>query len=203
MKNNKKKDTKVKVKIVEDELQPEIEEVDMAEEIDTLDDNEVNDSDLPPEKDELTLLNEKYSALEDKYIRAVAEFENFKKRANQELKDRVKYSCQGLAKNIIPSLDNLERAIHQSKDSNNEELQEFINGVEMVEKQIYETFEKNDILRTNPLGDVFDPNLHEAVGVVETDDVEPDHIVSVFQAGFKLHDRVIRPAMVQVAKKKS
>jgi molecular chaperone GrpE len=73
--------------------------------------------------------------------------------------------------------------------------------VDMVLQQFYEAFAKHHIERIFPRGEPFDPNRHEAVSVIETDAVEPDHIAAVFQAGYILHDRVIRPAMVQVAKK--
>ncbi len=139
----------------------------------------------------------------DKYIRLVAEFENFKKRTNQEMQTRFKFANQSLALNIITGLDNLERALIQAKDEENEQEKEFIRGIEMVQQQLFDALKQNNIERVFPKGEQFDPNKHEAMGIIETEDVEPDHIAEVFQAGYILHDRVIRPAMVQVAKKKS
>ena len=105
--------------------------------------------------------------------------------------------------NIITGLDNLERAINQAKEEGgNEQLKEFLTGIEMVQQQLFEALEKNNIERIFPKGEPFDPNKHEAMGVIETDEIQPDHIAEVFQAGYMLYDRVIRPAMVQVAKKK-
>ena len=144
-------------------------------------------------------LNEK----NDKYMRLAAEFENFKKRTTQEMQTRFKFANQSFALNIITGLDNLERALVQAQDDENEQLKEFVKGIEMVQQQLYEALKQNNIKRVSPKGELFDPNEHEAMGVIETDDVEPDHIAEVFQAGYILHDRVIRPAMVQVAKKKS
>ncbi len=147
-------------------------------------------------------LQAKIAEKEDKYMRLLAEFENFKRRSIQEMQSRFKYASQPLALNIITGLDNLERAINQAKEEENEQLKEFVTGLEMVQQQFYEAFEKCDIERTSPIGEPFDPNKHEAVTVLETDEVEPDHIAEVFQASYVLHDRVIRPARVQVAKKK-
>ncbi len=140
---------------------------------------------------------------DDKHVRLLAEFENFKRRSTQEMQSRFKFASQSLSLSIISGLDNLERAIDQAKeDSDNEQLQEFVAGIEMAKQQFYEAFEKNNIERIYPKGELFDPNKHEAMGVVETDAVQPDHVAEVFQAGYLLHDRVIRPAMVQVSKKK-
>jgi len=141
------------------------------------------------------------SEKEDRYMRLAAEFENFKKRSFQENQSRVKFASQSLALNVISGLDSLERAISQAKEEENEQIKEFITGIEMVQQQFIEALSKNNIERINPQGERFDPNIHEAMAVIETDEVEPDHISNVFQPGYILHDRVIRPAMVQVAKK--
>ncbi len=138
----------------------------------------------------------------DKFMRLAAEFENYKKRTTQEMQSRIKFASQPLALNIITALDNLERALVQANEEENEQLKEFVRGVEMVQQQLFEALKQNNIERVDPKGEPFDPNKHEAMGVIETDEIEPDHIAEVFQAGYFLHDRVIRPAMVQVAKKK-
>lgn len=171
--------------------------------------SEDGESDTPDEQKEETKeeMEERFKGQlaekEDKYVRLLAEFENFKRRSTQEMQSRFKFASQSLSLSIITGLDNLERAIDQAKgDSDNEQLQEFVTGVEMVKQQFHDAFEKNNIERIFPKGEVFDPNKHEAMGVIETDEIQPDHVAEVFQAGYLLHDRVIRPAMVQVAKKK-
>ncbi len=122
------------------------------------------------------------------------------------MQSRFKYASQPLAMAIISGLDSLERAIDQAEQAIEEEditqFKEFVAGINMVKQQFYDAFKNNSIERTFPKGDLFDPNIHEAMGVIESDKVEADHIAEVFQAGYYLHDRVIRPAMVQVAKKK-
>ncbi len=169
--------------------------MDNAEDIGGEEEPETMESLKARHKNELAEKNEKY-------MRLAAEFENFKKRSNQEMQTRFKFASQSLALNIISGLDNLERALEQAKEEENEQLKEFVRGIEMVQQQLYEALEKNNIERIYPKGEQFDPNHHEAMGIIETEEVEPDHIAEVFQAGYILHDRVIRPAMVQVAKKK-
>ena len=138
----------------------------------------------------------------EKYIRLVAEFENYKKRMTQDMQTRFKFASQPLALNIISGLDNLERALAHAQEEENEQLDEFITGIKMVQQQLFDALKSNNIERVFPQGERFDPNFHEAMGVIETDEIEPDHIAMVFQAGYVYHDRVIRPSMVQVAKKK-
>lgn len=145
-------------------------------------------------------LSQELEAAKDKYVRLVAEFENFKRRSTQEMQSRFKFASQGLVSSLISGLDSLERAIEQAKEEENEALREFVTGIEMAKQQFYEAFAKHHIERIEPKGELFDPNRHEAMGVIETDEVKPDHVAEVFQAGYLLHDRVIRPAMVQVAK---
>jgi molecular chaperone GrpE len=168
------------------------------------DDQTVEEAEKEPETiEELEArYKDELAGKDDKYIRLVAEFDNFKKRSTQEMQTRFKFASQQLGLNIISGLDNLERALVQAQEEENEQLKEFVRGVEMVQQQLYDALKHNNIERFYPKGELFDPNQHEAMGVVETEEVEPDHVAEVFQAGYIMHDRVIRPAMVQVAKKK-
>lgn len=148
-------------------------------------------------------LGAKIQGLQEQLLRQAAEFENFKKRSLQETTARIKYAATNLVKDLLPGLDNLERALEHAENSGEEnaELKQFIEGVEMVQNQFYEALKKNHVERYAPQGEPFDPNLHEAVGMIPSDEVEPDHVALVMQAGYKLHDRVLRAAMVQVAAK--
>ncbi|MBU2512116.1 nucleotide exchange factor GrpE [bacterium] len=182
----------------------ESEKTQLAEDEEESKEEENSITDLPETMEQL---EERYKTelaeMGDKYIRLAAEFENFKKRTNQEMQNRFKFANQQLALNIITGLDNLERALIQaSEEEDNSQLQEFVLGIKMVQQQLHDALKQNNIERVYPKGELFDPNKHEAMGVIETEEVEPDHIAEVFQAGYFLHDRVIRPAMVQVAKKK-
>ena len=136
--------------------------------------------------------------MEDRFLRVNAEFENYKKRMIRESSDRLKYFHLDLIKELLPSLDNLERAISHAKSENND-VDSMIEGLEMVNKMTHEVFEKFGVSRVDTIGEVFDPNFHQAVGVVESDSVPENHIVEECLGGYLLHDRIIRPAMVRVS----
>ena len=108
--------------------------------------------------------------MEDRFLRVNAEFENYKKRMIRESSDRLKYFHLDLIKELLPSLDNLERAISHAKSENND-VDSMIEGLEMVNKMTHEVFEKFGVSRVDTIGEVFDPNFHQAVGVVESDSV--------------------------------
>jgi len=138
--------------------------------------------------------------MEDRYLRINAEFENYKKRMIRESSDRLKFFNLDLIKELLPSLDNLERAISHAKIDNTD-VESMIEGLEMVNKMTHEVFEKFGVSRVNTVGEVFDPNIHQAVGVVESDSVPENHVVEECLGGYLLHDRIIRPAMVRVSGK--
>ena len=138
--------------------------------------------------------------MEDRYLRVNAEFENYKKRMIRESSDRLKFFNLDLIKELLPSLDNLERAISHAKIDNTD-VDSMIEGLEMVNKMTHEVFEKFGVSRVNTIGEVFDPNIHQAVGVVESDSFPENHVVEECLGGYLLHDRIIRPAMVRVSGK--
>ena len=141
-----------------------------------------------------------YEKLNDDYLRLAAEFENYKKRIIRENSERLKFFNLDLIKELLPSLDNLERAITHAK-SENKDFDSMIEGLEMVNKMTHEVFEKFGVSRVNTVGEVFDPNIHQAVGVVQSDSVPENHVVEECLGGYLLHDRIIRPAMVRVSGK--
>ena len=138
--------------------------------------------------------------MEERFLRVNAEFENYKKRIIRDNSERVKYFNLDLIKELLPSLDNLERAITHAK-SENKDFDSMIEGLEMVNKMTHEVFEKFGVSRVNTVGEVFDPNIHQAVGVVQSDSVPENHVVEECLGGYLLHDRIIRPAMVRVSGK--
>ncbi len=138
--------------------------------------------------------------MEERFLRVNAEFENYKKRIIRENSERFKYFNLDLIKELLPSLDNLERAITHAKNEN-KNFDSMIEGLEMVNKMTHEVFEKFGVSRVNTVGEVFDPNIHQAVGVVQSDSVPENHVVEECLAGYLLHDRIIRPAMVRVSGK--
>ena len=154
----------------------------------------------PPQEELLEKERSRTHKMEDRYLRVNAEFENYKKRMIRESSDRLKFFNLDLIKELLPSLDNLERAISHAKIDNTD-VESMIEGLEMVNKMTHEVFEKFGVSRVNTVGEVFDPNIHQAVGVVESDSVPENHVVEECLGGYLLHDRIIRPAMVRVSGK--
>ena len=144
---------------------------------------------------------EELQIYQDKYIRLAAEFENYKRRAQRDQSDAIRYANESLLKNLLSTLDNLERAIQCGKDAG--ASGSLLEGVELTHKQFLETIEKLGLRQVSSAGSLFDPNMHQAVAQVESETVAPNTVVEEFQKGYFLHDRILRPAMVTVAKEKS
>ncbi|MCU9533140.1 nucleotide exchange factor GrpE [Streptococcus sp. CSL10205-OR2] len=145
-----------------------------------------------PQKTELELAQEKAEDFENKYLRAMAETQNIQRRSNEERQTLQRYRSQDLAKKILPSLDNLERALQVEGLTDDVKK-----GLEMVQESLLQAFKEEgiEVVETEN----FDHNLHMAVQTLPADDDHPaDTIAEVFQKGYKLHDRLLRPAMVIV-----
>jgi molecular chaperone GrpE len=138
---------------------------------------------------------------QDKYLRLAAEFENYKRRAQRDQSDSIRFGNESLLKNMLPIIDNLERAIQFAKDAGTSGP--LLEGVELTHKQFLETVGKVGVRQLCTTGNPFDPAIHQAVTQVECESVEPNTVVEEFQKGYFLHDRILRPAMVSVAKEKS
>ena len=147
-------------------------------------------------QEKIEKLEEEVKASEDKYLRLYAEFENFKRRKNQEIETNNIYKSQKVITEILPSLDNLERALQV--DSDNEEVKALRKGVEMVYEGILNVLKTEGVEEVETENVQFDPNIHHAVMQGEESDKESGVILDTFQKGYKLKDRVIRPAMVKV-----
>lgn len=157
---------------------------------------ETEENEEVSQEDELLSLKEQVEESENKYLKLYAEFENFKRRNRQEAELNSKYKDQKFAENLLPVLDNLERAL--AIDGTDESFIALNKGVEMVYKNLVETLEKHDIKAIDALNQPFDPNFHQAV-MTEASDSESDIVIEEFQKGYILKDRVIRPTMVKVS----
>ena len=145
------------------------------------------------EKSELDLANERAEEFENKYLRAHAEMQNIQRRANEERQLLQRYRSQDLAKAILPSLDNLERAL--AVEGLTDDVKK---GLKMVQESLVHAL-KEEGIEEIPADGEFDHNYHMAIQTVPADDEHPaDTIAQVFQKGYKLHDRILRPAMVVV-----
>lgn len=134
----------------------------------------------------------------DAFLRAKAETENMRKRAQTDVANAHKYAVENFAAELVPVKDSLEAALA----TENTTAENFKNGVELTLKQLQAAFDKFNVAEENPAGQKFDPHYHQAISMVDAD-VEPNTVVNVLQKGYKLNDRVLRPALVTVAKAKS
>ncbi|TQS74590.1 nucleotide exchange factor GrpE [Ornithinibacillus gellani] len=145
----------------------------------------------------LAKLEQEKQEVFDRYVRLQAEFDNFKKRTQKEKEADRKYKSQDLIQEILPALDNFERALQVELT---EENASYAEGMSMVHRQLIDALKSEGVEEIETVGKPFDPNVHHAVMQVEEADVESNHIVEAFQKGYMLKDRVIRPAMVKVNK---
>jgi molecular chaperone GrpE len=134
----------------------------------------------------------------DRFLRVAADLENYKKRAAREKEDYLKFANEELIKAILPVIDNLERAVNHSEKA--VDLQSLVAGVKLTIQQLLQSLNKFGLSSIESVGKPFDPAVHEAMMVVETDQHEPNQVVEEFHKGYLLHDRLIRPAGVSVSK---
>jgi molecular chaperone GrpE len=160
------------------------------------------ETEISPE-DLIEKLNEEITSLKDQRLRAIAELENFRKRAEKDQSDALKYGISNFAKEIINIRDNIERAQSSISDEakNNEAIKSVIEGIDLIAQSVVSTFEKIGIKKIESLNEKFDHNLHQAMMEIENEELEPGTIVQELIPGYTLHDRLLRPAMVGVSKK--
>ena len=164
-------------------------------------DSNENNSDSP--ENIIEKLNEEIQDLKDQRLRAAAELENFRKRAEKDQADALKYGVSNFAKEIINIKDNVERAQSSISEDvrSNDAVKSIVEGLDMIAQSAVATFDKIGIKKIESLNEKFDHNLHQAMMEIENDEVEPGTIVQELISGYTLHDRLLRPAMVGVSKK--
>ena len=185
-------------KKIDDEQSPAQENV--------IEDNKSESSDSEEDNDDeiISDLEQKVSDLKDQLMRTLADGENLRKRTLKDVEHSKKYSHISFVKDLVSSVDNLQRALEavpEDKSSLPEPIKNLIIGLEIVEKEITSTLEKHNVKQIDPLGEKFDYNFHQAMFEVPTNDDEPGTVVQVSQKGYILHDRLVRPAMVGISKK--
>jgi len=148
--------------------------------------------------EEIARLQELCEQERDSHLRAVAELQNFKRRSARELAERLQFANQQLIAQLLPVVDDLERVL--ACDSDSTCVEDIIGGVRLVIEQLHRVLQSFGVERIEPDQERFDPSLHEAVALVETPDVAEGTILQVDAPGYRLHDRVLRPARVVVAK---
>jgi molecular chaperone GrpE len=137
----------------------------------------------------------------DRLLRTTADFDNFKKRAAREKQDAIKYATESLLQKVIPVLDNFEMALAAAQNSSASDIKSLQDGVAMIHAQLKSTLTEAGLEEVDATGKPFDPNMHEAVSQQESDKVAEGHVLQQLRKGYKLRERLLRPATVIVAKK--
>ena len=162
------------------------------------------DGGMPPPAAEARLpqLEAELAEAKDRLLRALAETENVRRRAERERADASKYGATSLAKDLLNVADNLRRALDSAppEQATDERTRNLLQGVAATERELLAAFERHGIRRVDPAGERFDHNLHQAMFEVENTGQPPGTVVQVLQPGYVMHDRLLRPAMVGVAK---
>lgn len=135
----------------------------------------------------------------DLYLRSQAELDNYRKRAQRDRQDLLKFGNETILRELLPVIDNLDRAVQHAREAGDED-QGLLKGVEMTLGQFRRVLEKFQVTSFDALGEKFDPARHEAMGQHETSDYPPNVVAQELQKGYLLHDRLLRPAMVMIAK---
>ncbi len=187
-------------KVTEEELDQIIAEAEKVEEAE-LNEDAADEQESKISQLEAALLSSesKVKEQQDSVLRAKAEVENMRRRTEQEVDKARKYALNKFAEGLLPVIDNLERAV-QAADAENEAVKPILEGVELTHKTFVDTVAKFGLTEINPEGEAFNPEFHQAMSIQESPDHESNTVMFVMQKGYELNGRVIRPAMVMVAK---
>jgi molecular chaperone GrpE len=148
---------------------------------------------------ELEAANATIDGQKESVLRARAEMENAKRRAEAEVSKARKFALEKFAGELLPVIDNLERAL-QVADAENESVKPLLEGVELTMKSFISTVEKNGLTLIDPQGEAFNPELHQAMSMQESAEVAPNTVIAVMQKGYQINGRLLRPAMVMVSR---
>ena len=186
---------------VENEASPEL----ATEDASVADAQDTPEGEQPA--DEMSLLQEQLEAAEaaagmarDELLRVQAEMQNLRRRTEQDIEKAHKFGQEKFSTDLLAVMDNLERSAAAAEASEDEAVQAIKEGVELTLKGFMDCFKRFNIEAVDPLGEPFDPQLHQAMSIQESPDAEPNSVIAVMQKGYTLHGRVIRPAMVMVSK---
>lgn len=181
---------------VEEEVAEATEETAGSEEQDLQESGE--EEVAPTIEEQLQAARDEAAGNKDLYLRAMADLDNYRKRAQREKEDAIRFANDNLLRNTIPVLDNLERAIDHARTAE-EDQGGLLEGVEMTLDQFRKVLEASGVTPVEAMGQPFDPNFHQAMGQMPTGDQPPNTVVQELQKGYLLNERLLRPAMVMVA----
>jgi molecular chaperone GrpE len=167
-------------------------------------DDTVSETMAPEAADTVAEARREAAEFKDKLLRTLAEMENLRKRTEREVLDARLYGNAGFARDVLAVADNMHRALEaigpELRETADPKVKALIEGVELTERELLKTLEKNGVKKFTPQGEKFDPNVHQAMYEVPTSDQPPGQVAQVIQAGYMIGDRVLRPALVAVSK---
>ena len=177
---------------------------DPARATETASDQSAPEAAAEPTPDPVAVLTKEVAELKDKHLRALAEMENLRRRTEREVVDGRLYGIAGFARDVLAIADNMRRALDAVGSDMREQadagVKALLDGVELTERELLKTLEKHGIKKFEPLGEKFDPNLHQAMYEVPDPALPAGTVVQVVQAGYKIGERILRPAMVAISK---
>jgi len=185
---------------------------DQREELETSDQfqdtaSEVSREDQAPSEGDAVESEDKLVAEVEKYkdiaLRAEAEMQNLRRRAERDVQNAHKYGIERLLQNLLPVLDSLEKAVEVSEAAASDDDDPQLEGIRLCSKLFVDVLTREGVEALDPLGEPFDPNLHEALSMIENPDLEPNSVMTVIQKGYRLNERLVRPAKVMVSKSAS
>ncbi|MGC4375974.1 nucleotide exchange factor GrpE [Fictibacillus sp. Mic-4] len=171
-------------------------EIEVSEEVESAVQEE-KEEELSEEQQKINQLEQQLEETTQRMLRIQADYENFRRRTREENAKQLKYKSQSLIEQILPALDNFERALNV--DAGQDQTKTLLQGMEMVYRQLKEALKSEGLEEIQAVGAAFDPNLHQAVMQVESNEHEANTVVEELQKGYMLKDRVIRPSMVKVS----
>lgn len=150
--------------------------------------------------EEMDRIRDELIQSQDRYTRLQADFENFRKRAARERSELVQYGHENLVKDLLSTVDNLDRAIEHTQQSDGGDLESLLQGVELLQRELQAILERHAVTEIDAMGGAFDPALHEAMAQVPDASVAPNTVIDVLQKGYQLRGRLLRPTRVVVAR---
>jgi molecular chaperone GrpE len=158
---------------------------------------DATDADEPAAPSQVEELRRELQDKQDRLLRALAETDNVRRRAQRDREDYIKYAAEALLRDLIPVLDNFDRALAAARDADS--AANVVEGVELIQRELLRVLEKSGLSRYSAVGQPFDPTRHEAIARVVSAEATPDTVVGETAPGYLLHGRVLRPALVTVA----
>lgn len=187
-------------KIVENEVENADDQSTTSPAADEAEAESENASEEVSEVDQLAQLEAELEKYKDVALRAEAEMQNLRRRAERDVQNAHKFGSERLLQSLLPVLDSLEKAIEASEAAGQTEDDPQLEGIKLCSKLFVDVLTKEGIEALDPEGEPFDPNLHEALSMIENPDLEPNSVMTVIQKGYRLNERLVRPAKVMVSK---